>query len=53
VIVGEIPAADDPTIMLWTARCSDPTHDLLGHFASRAEAEDIKIQHLDAEHRDG
>jgi hypothetical protein len=52
VIVGEVPAADDPSIMLWTARCTDPSHDLLGRFATRDEAEDVKTQHLDAEHHD-
>lgn len=51
IIIGEIPAADDPTVMLWTARCSDPVHDLLGHFDSRAEAKDAGTRHLESSHR--
>jgi hypothetical protein len=46
VIVGEIPDADDPSQMLWTARCTLPRHGLLGTFAERAEAETAKEQHL-------
>jgi hypothetical protein len=45
VIVGEIPAADEPTTMRWTARCSDPDHDLLGQFPNREEAERAKDDH--------
>jgi hypothetical protein len=51
VHIGEIPASEDPTSMLWTARCSEPDHDLLGHFATREEAEAAKQQHVQAEHR--
>ena len=50
MIIGEIPAADDPTIMLWTARCTDPAHDLLGHFDSRSEAEEAGHRHLESHH---
>jgi hypothetical protein len=51
IIIGEIPAAEDPTTLLWTARCTDPTHDLLGHFATRSEAEDAGDRHLESQHR--
>lgn len=51
IIVGEIPAADDPTTMLWTARCTEPDHDLLGHFDTRPEAEDAGGRHLESHHR--
>jgi hypothetical protein len=30
VIIGEIPDAEDSTKLLWTARCDDADHDLLG-----------------------
>ena len=50
VVVGEIPAAHDPTTMLWTARCEDTEHDLLGHFATRDEAEAARREHLLREH---
>ena len=50
IIIGEIPAAEDPTTMLWTARCSEATHDLLGHFATRSEAEDAGTHHLQSQH---
>lgn len=50
VVIGEIPAADDPTTMLWTARCDDAAHDLLGHFPSRDAAEKARVEHLEAEH---
>lgn len=50
IIVGEIPEADDPTIMLWTARCTDPAHDLLGHFHSRSDAEEAGSRHLESHH---
>jgi hypothetical protein len=53
VIVGEIPMEDDPSTLQWTARCSDPSHDLLGHFESRDEAEGCGNQHLKDEHREG
>ncbi len=50
IIIGEIPAADEPTIMLWTARCTDSAHDLLGHFDSRPEAEEAGQRHLASHH---
>jgi hypothetical protein len=50
VVIGEIPAADEPTTMLWTARCSEPTHDLLGHFETRDDAEKARAEHLKALH---
>ncbi len=52
VVVGEIPAADDPTTMLWTVRCSLPAHDLIGHFDTRSEAEQVRADHLRA-HQEG
>jgi hypothetical protein len=51
IIIGEIPAAEDPTSMLWTARCTEPDHDLLGHFDTRPEAEDAGGRHLESCHR--
>ena len=51
IIIGEIPAAEDPSTMLWTARCTEATHDLLGHFATRSEAEDAGARHLESHHR--
>jgi hypothetical protein len=51
IIIGEIPAADDPTTMLWTARCTEADHDLLGHFGTRPEAEDAGTRHLESHHR--
>jgi len=53
VVIGEIPAADEPTTMLWTARCSEPTHDLLGHFGTRDEAETARTEHLRTAHGGG
>jgi hypothetical protein len=50
IIIGEIPAANDPTTMLWTARCTEATHDLLGHFDTRAEADDAGARHLESDH---
>ncbi len=50
VVVGEIPSSHDIAHMLWTARCSEPEHDLLGHFESREEAEQARTQHLKAHH---
>ena len=50
IVIGEIPAADDPTTMLWTARCTEATHDLLGHFDTRSEAEDAGARHLESSH---
>jgi hypothetical protein len=51
IIIGEIPAADDPTTLLWTARCNDADHDLLGHFDTRPEAEAAGTRHLESQHR--
>jgi hypothetical protein len=51
IIIGEIPAAEDPTTMLWTARCTETTHDLLGHFDTRSEAEDAGSHHLESQHQ--
>ena len=50
VIVGEIPAAEDPTSLWWTARCTDPHHDLLGSFQTRGEAEQMRADHLRSAH---
>lgn len=50
IIVGEIPAAEDPSTLLWTARCSDARHDLLGHFETRPEAEAAGAEHIASEH---
>jgi hypothetical protein len=50
VIIGEIPDADDISVMRWTARCSDPEHDLLGHFDSEEEARHAKEEHLASQH---
>jgi hypothetical protein len=50
VIIGEIPDTHDLAHMLWTARCTYPPHGLLGHFATRDEAEQAKVEHLRAEH---
>jgi hypothetical protein len=46
VIVGEIPDATDITRMLWTARCTNPAHGLLGTYESQEQAEQAKEQHL-------
>jgi hypothetical protein len=50
VVIGEIPAADEPTVMLWTARCSHPDHGLLGHFRTRADAEKVRTEHIESAH---
>jgi hypothetical protein len=50
VFIGEIPAPEDSTTMLWTARCNDPGHDLLGHFSTREDAESAKQEHLETDH---
>ena len=50
VFIGEIPAPEDSTTMLWTARCDDAAHGLLGHFTTREEAERAKQEHLQAYH---
>ena len=49
-IVGEIPNSQDPTPMVWAARCSDPVHGLLGYFATREDAEGAKEEHLRSDH---
>lgn len=46
VIVGEIPDAHDLSHMLWTARCTMPSHGLLGTFENQEMAENAKRQHL-------
>jgi hypothetical protein len=46
VIVGEIPDPYDLAHLLWTARCTVPSHGLLGTFEDRAAAETEKQQHL-------
>ena len=50
IIIGEIPTEEDPSIMQWTARCTDARHDLLGHFETRSEAEAAGAAHLSSEH---
>jgi hypothetical protein len=46
VIIGEIPDAHDLARMLWTARCTVPSHGLLGTFENREMAEAAKRTHL-------
>jgi hypothetical protein len=46
VIVGEIPDAHNLAHMLWTARCTVPSHGLLGTFENREMAEKAKRAHL-------
>jgi len=46
VIIGEIPDAHNLAHMLWTARCTVPSHGLLGTFETREMAEDAKRTHL-------
>ena len=50
MIIGEIPDVNDISVMRWTARCSDPEHDLLGYFDSEQEALRAKEEHLTAQH---
>jgi hypothetical protein len=50
VIVGEIPLADDPTSLVWTVRCSDPGHDLLGQFETHDAAQQMRLDHLKSAH---
>lgn len=50
VIIGEIPDARDSTKMLWTARCQDADHDLLGTFDTRDQAEAAGTKHLQSAH---
>jgi hypothetical protein len=52
VVVGEIPDPERLAHMLWTARCEDAAHDLLGTFDHRAEAEECRQQHLLHAHGD-
>ena len=53
VIIGEIPDAHDLSHMLWTARCTVPSHGLLGTFENREEAENAKRAHLLRDHGSG
>ena len=53
IIIGEIPDAHDLSHMRWTARCSDASHDLVGYYDSRTEAEQAGGEHLSAQHRAG
>jgi hypothetical protein len=46
VIIGEIPDAYNLAHMLWTARCTVPSHGLLGTFENREMAEHAKRTHL-------
>jgi hypothetical protein len=46
VIIGEIPDAHNLAHMLWTARCTVPSHGLLGTFENREMAEHAKRTHL-------
>ena len=50
VIIGEIPDPHDLSHMLWTARCTVPSHGLLGTFENREEAENAKRAHLLRDH---
>lgn len=50
VIVGEIPDANDISVMRWTARCSDREHDLLGYYDSEQEARKATEEHLASRH---
>ncbi len=50
VVIGEIPDEHDISIMRWTARCTDPQHDLLGHFDSEQAASEAKRHHLSSQH---
>jgi hypothetical protein len=50
VIIGEIPDPRDITVLRWTARCSNPEHDLLGYFDSEQEARQAKEEHLASQH---
>ena len=46
VVIEKIPDPHDLTVLLWAARCSDPEHDLLGHFDSEEEVNDARQSHL-------
>jgi hypothetical protein len=53
VIIGEIPDAHNLAHMLWTARCTVPSHGLLGTFENQEMAENAKRTHLLLVHRRG
>jgi len=53
VIIGEIPDAHRLSHLLWTARCTVPSHGLLGTFENREEAESAKRAHLLTVHGGG
>jgi len=50
VFIEEIPDEHDISVMRWAARCSNPEHDLLGHFDSEQAARDAKDAHLASQH---
>lgn len=50
VVIGEIPDAHDISVMRWTARCSDPEHDLLGYFDTEQVARQVREEHLASQH---
>jgi len=50
VFIEEIPDEHDISVMSWAARCSNPEHDLLGHFDSEQAARQAKDAHLASEH---
>jgi len=50
VFIEEIPDEHDISVMRWAARCSNPEHDLLGHFDSEQAARQAKDAHLASEH---
>lgn len=50
VIIGKIPDTHDLATLLWTARCSDPDHGLLGHFDTEEAAIAAKDDHLASQH---
>jgi hypothetical protein len=53
VIIGEIPDPHDLAHLLWTARCTVPSHGLLGTFENRELAENAKRAHLFLVHGHG
>jgi hypothetical protein len=50
VIIGELPDEHDLSRMLWTARCTFPSHGLLGTVDDRQKAESLKEAHLQEAH---
>jgi hypothetical protein len=50
IIIGEIPDIHDLSVMRWTARCTFPSHDLLGYYADRGKAEEAGSEHLSQLH---